>query len=248
MKLLSKNTGYLNNVEKYDLNHVFSESVNNKGLTICYTLATYTEAKMISLELSAMHEEVGVPVKWHKKYSYKTFTALFSSFSHFLTIYDGDDFGRWTLVLNYQNTDIAISGERKSTEISLSYPQNKGLDLILLLNEIETKTYEFNNYNTEILDILKTDYEMTTKRAVLTMRKLLTHDDIYTEFFLTTILKMSIKPSLAIMVEGYTAEKLHSSYPLSVLGSYMFLIYLRERTEEALEDLKKGLPCKDTVV
>lgn len=42
--------------------------------------------------------------------------------------------------------------------------------------------------------------------------------------------------------EGFTADMLHKQYPLSVLGAYNYLIYLRENPKEALMNLKKGLP------
>ena len=48
----------------------------------------------------------------------------------------------------------------------------------------------------------------------------------------------------AIVVEGYNAKMLFANYPLSELGAYKYLIYLREEPEAALADLKAGLPRK----
>lgn len=45
-----------------------------------------------------------------------------------------------------------------------------------------------------------------------------------------------------ITVEGYTAKKLCEQYPLSILGAYNYLIYLRENKNEALINLENGLP------
>lgn len=47
-----------------------------------------------------------------------------------------------------------------------------------------------------------------------------------------------------IKVEGFTAQHLATNYPLSALGSYNYLIYLREMPGKALADLKAGLPTK----
>ena len=92
--------------------------------------------------------------------------------------------------------------------------------------------------------MLKTDFKMSEKRAVLAVQKLLSHKDIYDEFVLVATSGKYAKESSAVSVEGYTAEMLNSNYPLSVLGAYNYLIYLREAPKEALEDLKKGLPRK----
>lgn len=45
-----------------------------------------------------------------------------------------------------------------------------------------------------------------------------------------------------LYVEGFTAKKLHEEYPLTVLGAYNYLVYLREEPKEALNNLNKGLP------
>ena len=45
-----------------------------------------------------------------------------------------------------------------------------------------------------------------------------------------------------VKIEGYTAQDLFDNYPLSGLGAYNYLIYLREEPKNALADLKAGLP------
>lgn len=47
-----------------------------------------------------------------------------------------------------------------------------------------------------------------------------------------------------IKVEGFTAQYLATNYPLSALGAYNYLIYLREMPGKALADLKAGLPTR----
>lgn len=66
------------------------------------------------------------------------------------------------------------------------------------------------------------------------------YDDIEQEF-VDYILNKWNEDQL-IEVEGFTAKILHEEYPLSILGAYNYLIYLREKPQEALENLKKGLP------
>lgn len=244
MKNVSKSIGYLSNIERYDLHSIFSKSAASCGLVICYAMAFCKKLKLESVELRAKHEEIGVIEKWHKKYSGESFTTTFCGLNEFLDFYDNDDFGRWTLSAVYQNVEVIISGERDKTEIGVSYPKERKLNLLPLLSEVELATYEFNDYDKQVLNMLKNKFRMTEKRAVLTIQKLLVHKDIYDEFVLVTLSGKDVEQSFAVTVEGFTAEQLRCSYPLSVLGAYNYLIYLRENPAEALNDLKKGLPRK----
>jgi len=244
MKIVSKEIYYGYNSQRYDLNETFSKTLSNKGLVICYALATCANSKMVSLELEAKTEEVGIASKWYKKYSYESFVSIFTGVENFLASYDNEDFGTWRLTTIYDSAEIGVSGSRNDTEIGLSYPENKRLNLLPWLSEVESNTYGFNDYDKRILSMLKTDFKMSEKRAVLAVQKLLSHKDIYDEFVLVATSGKYAKESSAVSVEGYTAEMLNSNYPLSVLGAYNYLIYLREAPKEALEDLKKGLPRK----
>lgn len=244
MKIISKSIGHLSNIERYDLHDVFSQSATSCGLIICYAIAICKNSKLVSLDLKAKHEEIGVVEKWHKKYSQESFATSFHGVKDFLDIYDNIDFGRWTLNIVYQNIEVIISGERDKTDIGVSYPKERKLNLLPLLSEAESSTFEFNDYDKRVLDILKTEFRMNEKRAVLAVQKLLVHKDIYDEFVLVAASGKYAKGSTAVSVEGYTAETLNSNYPLSVLGAYNYLIYLRESPKEALEDLRKGLPRK----
>lgn len=244
MKIVSKSIGHLSNIERYDLHDVFSKSATSCGLVICYAIVVCKNSKLVSLDLKAKHEEIGVVEKWHKKYSCESFVASFHGVKEFLDFYDNDDFGRWTLNIAYQNVEVIISGERDKTEIGVSYPKERKLNLLPLLSEVESATYEFNDYDIRILSVLKSEFRLSEKRAVLAIQKLLAHKDIYDEFVLVATSGKYAKESSAVAVEGYTAESLNSNYPLSLLGAYNYLIYLRESPKEALEDLRKGLPRK----
>lgn len=45
-------------------------------------------------------------------------------------------------------------------------------------------------------------------------------------------------------VEGYSAQEIYEKTYLTKIGAYNYLIYLKEDPEEALKDLKNGLPRK----
>lgn len=244
MKIVSKSIGHLYHIERYDLLDAFFPSATSCGLTICYAISICKSLKLTSLDLKARYEEIGVAENWHKKYTPESFYASFHGIKEFLDIYDKDDFGRWTISIVYQNIEVIISGERDKTEIGVSYPKERKLNLLPLLSDIELSTYTFNNYDKQVLSMLKTDYRLSEKRAVLAVQKLLTHKDIYDEFILVAKSGKYAKESSAVSAEGYTAEMLNANYPLSVLGAYNYLIYLRESPKAALEDLKKGLPRK----
>lgn len=244
MKIVSKSVGNFSNIERYDLDDIFFQSATNCGLIICYATTACKNLTLVSVELRAKYEEIGVIEKWHDEYSYESFSTVFHGLKEFLHVYDNDDFGRWTLSVMYQNIEVRMNGKRGKTEIGVSYPKEKKLNLLPLLSEIESITYEFNDYDKRILSTLKNDFRMSEKRAVLAIQKLLKYKDIYDEFVLVTMSGKYVEESLAVSVEGYTAESLNSNYPLSLIGAYNYLIYLRESPREALEDLRKGLPRK----
>ena len=77
--------------------------------------------------------------------------------------------------------------------------------------------------------------------------KLERHPDILKEFeYWLTKREFPAEDSGAVIVSGYSAKKLSEKVgsKLKPIGIYNYLIYLREKPEEALSDLQKGLPVK----
>lgn len=244
MRVLSKETDYGSNIERYDLNGTFSEKDDNKGLIVCYLLAVCKSFKLILAEFKAKHEEIGVPKEWYSKYRDDSFEKTFDSLEAFLEAYDDNDFGEWEINAVYRNAQIIIVGEREHSEIGIIYPEDRKLNFLPLLSEIETATYRYNNCDKQVLSILMDEYEMTEKNAVITVKGLQAHPDIYEEFVIAITTGKYADDSVAVRVEGFTAKALNTNYPLSPLGAYNYLVYLREAPKDALEDLKKGLPRK----
>ena len=88
-------------------------------------------------------------------------------------------------------------------------------------------------------------YGYSTKRAQKMAEQLSRHSEVFEEFLnCMRIGKFHKKDRTKVEVEGYTAEKLNVEYNLSPLGAYNYLIYLIEDTQNAISDLKKGLPKK----
>lgn len=96
---------------------------------------------------------------------------------------------------------------------------------------------------TAILACLKGEFSMSPERAEAAYKKLATHPDILNEFYFyaNNGRFISFDP---ITAEGYSAQGLCETTYLSPIGAYNYLIYLREHPEEALQDLKDGLPRK----
>ena len=97
--------------------------------------------------------------------------------------------------------------------------------------------------DSDVLRYLRDDEKMTDKVAFQIIGKLERHPDILEEFR-QWIGSKDFPRGTAISIEGYTAERLVTSTYLRPVGAYSYLIYLREKPKEALEDLKRGLPRK----
>jgi histone deacetylase complex regulatory component SIN3 len=97
--------------------------------------------------------------------------------------------------------------------------------------------------DSEVLRYLREDEKMTDKIALRVLGKLERHPDILQEFG-QWIGSKEFPRGAAISIEGSTAERLVKSTYLRPVGAYNYLIYLREKPKEALEDLKRGLPRK----
>lgn len=114
-----------------------------------------------------------------------------------------------------------------------------------LLNGSKTVLLNFGGKDMSIekvMNYLLTEAKQSQKIAYLNVARFSRHPDIMKEF--CEWIDTRAFPEKAISVEGYTAQVLNSTTYLSALGAYNFLIYLREKPEEAIEDLKAGLPRK----
>jgi len=84
-------------------------------------------------------------------------------------------------------------------------------------------------------------------RAEEMYSKLEKYPDILNEFgYWLTKREFPAENNRAIVAGGYSAKKLSEivGSKLTPIGIYNYLIYLREKPEEALNNLQKGLPIK----
>ena len=119
-------------------------------------------------------------------------------------------------------------------------------DKMTLINNWYISNYRKKDEATEIREMvigyLCSECKMSENRAKNVLKGLAKHKDIYLEF--AEYVKSGKFVNEAVTIEGYTAEQLHSNYPLSVVGAYNYLVYLVEEPEKAIADLKAGLPRK----
>ncbi len=97
--------------------------------------------------------------------------------------------------------------------------------------------------------VFLTSKGMTENRSQEVIVKLKRHEDIFNEFVKSIQGdKFIYNEDSPVFVENYTAASLKKIVggKLSDLGVYNYLIYLREKPEEAKENLAKGLPNKDS--
>lgn len=85
--------------------------------------------------------------------------------------------------------------------------------------------------------------KISQTRAEKSYEKIARYADIRKEFY-QYIMDGEVFTPNPIKVEGFTAQNLATNHPLSALGSYNYLIYLREMPGKALADLKTELPTK----
>lgn len=102
---------------------------------------------------------------------------------------------------------------------------------------------EESKRDTTIINYLTEHCDMSNQRAGNALKKLSSHIDILAEFYFY-VKNKRFKEFNPITVKKISAKQLVDSTYLSPVGAYNYLIYLRESPEEALEDLRKGLPRK----
>ncbi len=98
--------------------------------------------------------------------------------------------------------------------------------------------------NDLIADYLSSTGKYSEKRQTEIIEKLNKYRDLFFEFYDYILDEQFVKDDVAIKIEGFTAKSLATKYPLSPLGAYNYLIYLRETPQKALADLGAGLKRK----
>ena len=113
-------------------------------------------------------------------------------------------------------------------------------------NRLAHRLFRSREYDEILLKYIQHNNRIPPERQSKSIEKLRSHEDVYLEFLLYTVTGVYIEED-ALSIQGYTAKQISAETKLTPLGVFNYLIYLREKPQEALENLKKGLPIKDSI-
>ena len=89
---------------------------------------------------------------------------------------------------------------------------------------------------------LRENYDMSEQQAVDALEYLKRDIHVLAEFKHYIVTGSFVPDGCCYRVQGYSSEQLCRTTFLTPLGAFNYLIYLRERPEVALTNLKAGLP------
>lgn len=161
----------------------------------------------------------------------------------------------YQLVERYDKTYIRFWGGREEdmpcefaiskTDAERVISEASVIDELLSIAKTQIEWTANSFYKIGITEYILHHMKLSQTRAEKSYEKIARYADIRKEFY-QYIMNDEVFTPNPIKVEGFTAQYLATNYPLSILGAYNYLIYLREMPEKALADLKAGLPTKDS--
>lgn len=239
MKIISKRErGYRLYSEKYDLNGAyFGKKGVPIGVLILYVLVKKSD--IVFIELTAEAEgELGAP---HNILTVSDMD-IFRSLNELANTFSTQELNIWELKCNYKNSDIYITGRTFGSILGIRSPLTSNINFLPLMNDVETGTYDYHDYDPAALELIKGKFKMNQKVTIQTLIKMENQKDIFDEFMGCIRGDSFIFPDAdAVSVDGFTAQYLHENYPLSEIGAYNYLIYLRNDPKQAKTDLENGL-------
>ena len=242
--LKKKERGYRSFSEKYDLSGAYAGKYGRSlGVLLLFILSTRYDIEVVEITAEAngdIGEEHNI-LHINKKSNEKVFKEI----TFMLDLFEQKEIEVWELKGLYNGIEIAITGRTFGSVLSVRTPLTSNINMLSVLSDVEVATYDYHDYDIQLVSDMKAKFKLNQKMAILSLAELEGHLDIYKEFLRGMENNMfSFPEENAIVVEGYSAEMLFANYPLSELGAYKYLIYLREEPEAALADLKAGLPRK----
>lgn len=143
---------------------------------------------------------------------------------------------------NEDGYSFFFTNERGGTLSEVTYKtENEACNNLYKRLENDRKKYKVKLLR-KIKQYLTANYHLSNKRVEEVAEKLLKHYPIADEFYRTVNFGFPLYNP--VKVKGHTAQSLYNNYNLSILGAYNYLIYLEKNPEQALKDLKHGLPRK----
>lgn len=242
MKIVKKSQKvYDSFVEQYELNDLlFARHDFMPGVLIAYLISSNPDVKLNSF---CFWEDAEIGGQRNALIGEGSdFFRQFATIDVFMKNMKMSNISEWELRFVFQNQDIVATGQAWSTIVGISYLATATPKIISLLYAVEEKSYDYHTFDEEIVKYIMDRFEPKLKSAIKSLLKLSKYTDIYSEF--VSVIKSGkwVEQHSAISIENFTAERLNTNYPLSLLGAYNYLIFLRESPKEALDALDKGLP------
>lgn len=110
------------------------------------------------------------------------------------------------------------------------------------IDTCEKTIANFEEKEPVILSYLMKEYKYSEKKANEALEYLKQNKYVAFEFLYYIENGVFVPEKYATNYYGYTAEKLSQRDDLTLLGAFNYLIYLQKKPEEALANIKKGLP------
>lgn len=244
MKVLEKRKCKYDNIsEKYELSDIYIGKPGIRpGLLTCFLL---TKASKVTLEAFFADEEGELGASRNIiNLEAEAFLSTYHSVNDFMQKMADAEIRSWELSVLIEGWPVTLIGEAWRATVGVIYPSGKPINMLPILSAVETESYQIHAYPRELLDSVKTLFKQGQKAAIRSLEKLKNYPDIFEEFCNGCTVPEFTFPKEGIQVQGYDAKTLNKEYPLSPLGAYNYLIYLRENAKDALMDLEKGLPRK----
>ena len=229
--------------ERYRLNELCRSDQNlPSGFLIAWLLASGKDSTL-DYFLVDFTGNVG-ETRPEERLEGETFHDRFPDLQSLCSAYSTEDFHLWDMSILFQGEVVCVSGNADSPEVSVTYDTDKPVNVIPLLANVEDASWKYHGIAPNLLEKIQKAFSLSEINAVKAVVKLRGHPDIYEEFLTGIQTVPFCYPLSPLRVEGYSARELEEQYPLSILGAYNYLIYLRMNPVQAIQDLKNGLKIK----
>lgn len=242
MKILKKRErGYRFYIEKYDLNGAYAGKAG-VPLGVLILFALVKDCGISFVELSAEAEgEMGE----ERNILSVSDTLLFTNVMELANVFQSQELVIWELECVYNGVKTYITGRTYGSILSVRSPLTSKINMMSLMSEAETATYNYHDYDQKLIDKLKSKFNMNQRVAIQSLNEMEAERDVFNEFMKGIQEEPFTFPNESpLTIEGHTAKELFEKYPLSEMGAYNYLIYLRNNPKAALKDLEDGLPRK----
>lgn len=155
--------------------------------------------------------------------------------------YRNDD-ETWVVFVTDDERGIEIKRKKLSTEEEAIEYLVELCDSQNFAHYSSTVIENFEEKEPIIIEHLKTKYSYSDAKAHKALDYLLQVKIIAFEYFYFIEKGEYVPDKYASVFSGYTAKRISTETDLTILGAFNYMVYLKQNPDEALSNLKKGLP------